>query len=158
MSSLMAEIEKLSLRNQNLMMTRLSTAKEAATTDDQEINNETLGVWVSDYVYPELASSSDEEMRMVELRVSVRSGGESSQVDVLTTRLLEFLKRVQNVTLISMAANTHITQGTTAINQLTFRLTIIEVCTPKKQKQLRNMHVIETFNLPLCRTTYMSID
>ncbi|TKY54475.1 dimerization protein [Spatholobus suberectus] len=117
MRSLMDEIEKLNIRNQQLMT--VLPAKEATSTEENKgsSSNERLSVRVSHV----LESSSSEE-QMVDLQVTVR--GESSRVDVLI-RLLEFLERVQNVNLISMDANNHITGGT-AINQLTFRLMVIE--------------------------------
>lgn len=98
---MMAEIEKLNQRNQQRL-------------------NERLHVWVSHV--PE-SSSSEERM----IQVTVR--GESSQDDMVI-RLLEFFKRVQNVSVISMGANTSITEGA-AINQINFRLRIVEVCTLK---------------------------
>lgn len=116
----MAEIEKLKIRNQQLMT--LLSDKEASNTEEANASNssyERLNVGVS-----HVPQSSSEE-RMVDLQVTVR--GESSQVDI-SIRLLEFFKRVQNVSLISMGANMHVTEGT-IINQLTFRLRIIEVCT-----------------------------
>ncbi|TKY54474.1 dimerization protein [Spatholobus suberectus] len=117
MRSLMDEIEKLNVRNRQLM-TVLST-KEATSTEENKgsYSNERLSVRVSHE-----SESSSSKQRMVDLQVTVR--GESSQVDILI-RLLEFLERVQNVNLISMDANNHVTGGTT-INQLTFRLRIIE--------------------------------
>ncbi|KAL2338733.1 hypothetical protein Fmac_013179 [Flemingia macrophylla] len=120
MRSLMDEIEKLNVRNQQLMKTVL-TAKEGSSSSSEEqegsSSNERLNVRVSHE--PECSSS---EERMVKLQVTMR--GESCQVDVLI-RLLEFLKGVQNVNLTSMVAN-HIT-GDTAINQLTFRLRIVKM-------------------------------
>ncbi|XP_061361462.1 putative transcription factor bHLH041 [Gastrolobium bilobum] len=117
LSSLMAEIERLSSRNQQLIT--LLSAKESTINEESKgsSSNERLHVRVSHV----LESSSSEE-QMVDLQVIVR--GESSQVDILI-RLLEFLKRVQNVSLISTDVNTHTTEET-AINQLTFRLRIIE--------------------------------
>ncbi|KAJ1400677.1 Myc-type, basic helix-loop-helix [Sesbania bispinosa] len=124
MSSLIAEIEELHLKNHKLMA--LLSAKELEENKGNERMN-IAGVSNVNVNVVEAASSSSEE-RMVELQVSVRGEVSShSQADILI-RLLEFLKGVQNiVSLISMEANTHITQGT-LINQLTFRLRRIEVC------------------------------
>ncbi|XP_027333856.1 putative transcription factor bHLH041 [Abrus precatorius] len=118
MKSLMDEIEKLYISNQQLM-TFLSEKGALSTEENIAISsNERFKVEVSDVL-----ESSSSEGRMVDLQViSVR--GESSQVDILI-RLLRFLERLQNVSLISMAANNHITQRA-AINQLTFRLRILE--------------------------------
>lgn len=117
----MAEIEKLSKRNQELMS--LLPAKESSTgqkTKPSFSSNERLNVQVSHV--PQ--SSSSEDQRMVDLQVNVR--GQVSQVDILV-RLLQFLKQDQNVNLISMGANTHNAEGN-ALHQLTFRLRIVEVC------------------------------
>jgi len=128
MRSLMDEIEKINLRNQQLMavLSAKETTVSATSTEENKAkpssssSNERLNVLVSVV----LESSSLSEERMVDVQVTLR--GESSRVDVLI-RLLEFLERVQNVNLVSMYANNHIIGGTT-INQLTFRLRIIEVC------------------------------
>ncbi|RZB71836.1 putative transcription factor bHLH041 [Glycine soja] len=126
MRSLMDEIEKINLRNQQLMavLSAKETTVSATSTKENKAkpssssSNERLNVLVSAV----LESSSLSEERMVDVQVTLR--GESSRVDVLI-RLLEFLERVQNVNLVSMYANNHIIGGTT-INQLTFRLRIIE--------------------------------
>ncbi|KAK7388206.1 hypothetical protein VNO78_23015 [Psophocarpus tetragonolobus] len=83
-------------------------------SSDERLN---VGVWHAS----ESKSSSSEE-QMVELQVTVK--GENCQVHVLI-RLLEFLEGIQNVNLISIAANSHITPGT-PINQFTFALKIIQ--------------------------------
>ncbi|KAL2960721.1 hypothetical protein AAZX31_17G052600 [Glycine max] len=121
MRSLMDEIEKLNMRNQQLMT--VLSVKEATATSTEEnkakpsSSYERLNVGVS-----HVSESSSSEEQMVNLQVTVR--GESCLVDLLI-QLLEFLERVQNVNFVSMDANNHIT-GETAINQLTFRLRIIE--------------------------------
>ncbi|OIW18720.1 hypothetical protein TanjilG_13473 [Lupinus angustifolius] len=114
LKSLTAEIEKFNIRNQQLT-TFLSTIE--ANASNSNFSNEQLKIRVSN-----VPQSSLSEERMVDLHVTVR--GESSQVDI-SIRLLEFLKRIQNLSLICMEANTHVTEGTT-INQLTFRIGIIE--------------------------------
>ena len=118
---MIAEIEKLNIRNQQL--TTLLSYKEVSVQETNvSSSNERLDVGVS-----HVPESSSSEERMVDLQVIVR--GESSQADIVI-RLLELLKRVQNVSLVSMVANTHVTEGT-AINQINFRLRIVEVCTLK---------------------------
>ena len=108
-----AQIDKLSKRNE-LLEALILPAKEASE------GNERLSVRVSDV--PESSSSQE---RMVDLQVAAR--GQSSQVDILV-RLLESLKELQNVNLISMETNTRTADGT-ALNQVTLRLRI-EVCIP----------------------------
>ncbi|ESW10713.1 hypothetical protein PHAVU_009G231600 [Phaseolus vulgaris] len=118
LSSLMAEVDELSKRNEGL--TSLLPSKEP-TTEETRVRlspNERLGVRVS-----HVAESSSSQDRRVELQVNVR--GQVSQID-LSICLLEFLKRCLNVSLVSMDANTHIAQGNNALHQLTFRLRIIQ--------------------------------
>lgn len=129
----MAEIDKLSKRNQEL--TSLLPAKESSTEETKAMifpSNERFYVQISD-----VPQSSSSEERMVDLQVAVR--GQISQVDALI-RLLEFLKRAQNVSLVSMDANTHVAEGNT-LNQLTFRLRILEVCCLSKNNFMK-MYVI----------------
>ncbi|KAK7354643.1 hypothetical protein VNO80_20108 [Phaseolus coccineus] len=118
LSSLMAEVDQLSKRNQGL--TSLLPSKEPTTEETKArlSPNERLGVRVSHV--PESSSSQD---RMVDLQVNVR--GQVSQID-LSICLLEFLKRCLNVSLVSMDANTHIAEGNNVLHQLTFRLRIIQ--------------------------------
>ncbi|CAL0306978.1 unnamed protein product [Lupinus luteus] len=114
LKSLAAEIEKFNIRNQQL--TTFLSATEA-NASNSTFSNEQLNIRVSN-----VPQSSLSEERMVDLHVTVR--GESSQVDI-SICLLEFLKRLQNMSLICMDANTHVTEGTT-IHQLTFRIRIIK--------------------------------
>lgn len=116
----MAEIEKLSKRNQEV--TSLLPSKESSTkeTKGSLSSNERLNVRIIQV--PETSSS---EEAMVDLQVNVR--GQISQVDMLM-RLLEFLKQVHNVSFISMDANTQTEEGN-SIHQITFRLRVSQVCT-----------------------------
>ncbi|XP_047151831.1 putative transcription factor bHLH041 [Vigna umbellata] len=119
MRSLMVEIEELKMRNEQLM--RVLSGKEVGSSREEDRGrsyNERLNIRV---LHASESSSSEEQM--VNLEVTVRE--QSSEVNVLV-RILEFLERVQNVTLISTNTNLHITEGGTAINVLTFRLRIIE--------------------------------
>ncbi|CAL0304781.1 unnamed protein product [Lupinus luteus] len=113
LKSLMVEIEKLSLRNQELVS--LVPTKESSTQEAEASfsSNERLNVRVS-----HVPQSSSSEERTVELQVNLR--GQVSQVDILIS-LLEFLKQTQNLSLISMEA----TQGN-ALHQLNFTLRIVE--------------------------------
>ncbi|KAL5098272.1 hypothetical protein RYX36_002599 [Vicia faba] len=118
--SLMEEIEKLSKRNQQLLMSQKSAASNKETMKFS--SNERINVRVSHV--PESSSSHDEPM-LVELQVNVI--GQISQVDVLI-RLLEFLNQVNHVNLISMdATNTNTSQEDNYLHQITFRLRITQV-------------------------------
>ncbi|XP_073223102.1 putative transcription factor bHLH041 isoform X2 [Cicer arietinum] len=124
--SLMAEIDKLSKRNKDLM-SQLQ-AKELSTTTTQEItkasnfsSNERLNVRVLHV--PESSTSSLENQPMVDLQVNVM--GQISQVDILI-RLLEFLKQVQHVNLVSIDATNTNNAQVNSIHQLTFRLMITQ--------------------------------
>lgn len=123
----MAEIDKLSKRNKDLM-SQLQ-AKELSTTTTQEItkasnfsSNERLNVRVLHV--PESSTSSLENQPMVDLQVNVM--GQISQVDILI-RLLEFLKQVQHVNLVSIDATNTNNAQVNSIHQLTFRLMITQV-------------------------------
>ncbi|KAK7329680.1 hypothetical protein VNO77_23855 [Canavalia gladiata] len=117
MSFLMDEIQKLNIRNQQLMT--FLPIKEAISIEENKANpsNErfNVGVW-------HVLDSNSSQEPTVDLQVTVR--GESSQLHILI-RLLEFIKTVQNVSLISMGSNDYITEGT-VINQVTLRLRILE--------------------------------
>ncbi|CAI8589819.1 unnamed protein product [Vicia faba] len=118
--SLMEEIEKLSKRNQQLLMSQKSAASNKETMKFS--SNERINVRVSHV--PESSSSHDEPM-LVELQVNVI--GQISQVDMLI-RLLEFLNQVNHVNLISMdATNTNTSQEDNYLHQITFRLRITQV-------------------------------
>ncbi|XP_027901948.1 putative transcription factor bHLH041 isoform X1 [Vigna unguiculata] len=119
LSSLMAEVDQLSKRNEGL--TSFLPSKEPTTEESKArlSPNERLSVRVSHV--PESSSSQE---RMVELQVNVRA--QVSQID-LSICLLEFLKQCLSVSLVSMDANTHIAEGNNnVIHQLTFRLRIIQ--------------------------------
>jgi len=121
--SLMADIEKLNNKRKQQLMTDLS--REGSSSRDENKGRFSDGrlnvrVW-------HVSESSSSEEQMVELRVTVRE--QSCHIDVLIS-ILEFLERIQNVTLISTNTNLHITEGGTTIDELTFRLRIIEVCIP----------------------------
>ncbi|QCD80283.1 Myc-type [Vigna unguiculata] len=119
MISLMVEIEKLKVRNEQLM--RVLSGKEVGSSREENSGgscNERLKVRV---LHSSESSSSEEQM--VDLEVTMRE--QNCEVNVLI-RIWEFLERVQNVTLISTNTNLHVTEGGTTINVLTFRLRIIE--------------------------------
>lgn len=119
---LMEEIEKLSKRNQELLMSQKSAALNKETvkfSSNERINVRVLHI-------PESSSSQDEPMT-VELQVNVL--GQVSQANMLI-RLLEFLNQVHHVNLISMDAtntNTNTSQENNYLHQITFRLRITQV-------------------------------
>ncbi|XP_057745216.1 putative transcription factor bHLH041 isoform X3 [Arachis stenosperma] len=125
LKSLIAEIEKLNIRNQQLKTLLGSSSSSYVNvhiSSSPSSSNERLNVAVS-----HVAGSSSSEERMVDLQVAVR--GESSshhhQSDIMI-RILEFLKSLQNLSFVSMAANTTTnTQGTT-ITQIIFRIRILQ--------------------------------
>ncbi|KAI4344526.1 hypothetical protein L6164_011742 [Bauhinia variegata] len=116
LSSLKAEIEKLSQRN--LQLESVLPAKEA---NAEETKTSSSGERLTVGVLHVPESSSSQE-RMVDLQVVVR--GQSTQADILS-RLLEFIRQDRNVSLISIHANTHMAEGT-ALNHVHFRLRIEE--------------------------------
>ncbi|MED6209600.1 hypothetical protein PIB30_056348 [Stylosanthes scabra] len=122
LSSLMAEIEKLRIRNQELESRLPDESKESTSTKTMLIvpPNERFHVQISD-----VPQSSSSEERRVDLQVALR--GQISHIDVVI-RLLEFLNLAQNVSLLSMRTNTNnnVGEGNNSINQLTFRLRILE--------------------------------
>ncbi|KOM29623.1 hypothetical protein LR48_Vigan728s004600 [Vigna angularis] len=116
--SLMADIEKLNMRKQQLRkdLSGVMSEENKGRTPDESLN---VRVW-------HVPESSSSEEKMVDLEVTVR---EQSCENVLIL-ILKFLERIQNLTLISTKTNLHTTEGGTTINVLTFRLRIIEVCIP----------------------------
>lgn len=115
----MSEIEKMTKRNQDLEALQNSINKKLPITKTAS-SNERVRVRVSDV--PGCSSSSEE--RIMELHVTaVRAQSHCSQVDILI-RLLQFLKGLQNLSLVSMDANnTRVAEGV-AIDELTLRLKI----------------------------------
>lgn len=117
----MAEIDKLSKRNQELMSQQLPAANKEEIvkfSSYERLNVRVLHVTGS--------SSSEDESMVVDLQVNMM--GQISQVDVLI-RLLEFLNQDQHVNLVSMdATNTNHAPGNDLLHQITFRLRITQVC------------------------------
>ncbi|KAI4335287.1 hypothetical protein L6164_013948 [Bauhinia variegata] len=115
LSSLRAEIEKLSKRNMQLESVLPANETNAEATKTSTFSGERLSVQVLHV--PESSSSQE---RIIDLQVLVR--GQNSQADILI-RLLEFIKQDQNVSMISIDANTHMAEGI-ALNQVHFRLKV----------------------------------
>ncbi|XVE54069.1 hypothetical protein DITRI_Ditri03aG0052400 [Diplodiscus trichospermus] len=112
LTSLKDQIAELSRRNQLLeaqLLPSREAAGEASGSSNERLNVRTTPV-------PESTS----EQRIVDLRVSVR--GERPIIDILI-HLLEFLKLDRNVNLMSIEANTQITE-LGSVNHLNLRLGI----------------------------------
>lgn len=114
LSSLKAQVDELSRRNQILEAQVLPTAREAAAA--ASVNAEER---VQVRVSPVAESTS--EWRTVDIGVIVR--GECPALD-LVIRILEFLKRDDNLSLISVEANTQIGADSTSFNHVILRLRI----------------------------------
>ncbi|MED6109268.1 hypothetical protein PIB30_031813 [Stylosanthes scabra] len=125
LKSLVAEIEKLNIRNQELVKTLVGSSSSSyvnvISNNSSSSSSSLLNIAVSHV----LAGSSSSEERTVDLQVAVRS--HDHQSDDIVIRLLEFLKSLHNqLSLVSMATNstTNTTQGTT-LNQINFRIRIL---------------------------------
>ena len=114
MTSLKAQVEELSRKNQKLE----AQLSKAAVAQVRDSSNERLDVRVTHI------SESTSEQRIVDLVVNLR--GESPILDTVITRILEFLRQVTDVSLISIDASTH-TAESTSFNRVILRLNI-EVC------------------------------
>ncbi|KAK8543719.1 hypothetical protein V6N13_025890 [Hibiscus sabdariffa] len=121
--SLKAQIAELSRQNQLLQAQLLPAATEASSSSNLRLNvqrttvsesNERLNV----RIIPVLESTS--EQRIVDLRIGIR--GEQPLENILV-RLLEFLKLDTNVSLMSMEANTQISE-LGSVNHVNLRLRI----------------------------------
>ena len=107
-----AQIVELSRQNQ-LLEAQLLPSREA-TREVSGSSNERLNVRITP------VSEPTSEQRIIDLRVSVK--GEKPMEDILI-HLLEFLKLDKNVSLMSIEANTHITE-LSSVNHVNLRLRI----------------------------------
>ncbi|XP_041002914.1 putative transcription factor bHLH041 [Juglans microcarpa x Juglans regia] len=117
LSSLKAQVAELTRRNQLSEAQQLLSAKEV-NEEETSSSNERLMVRISAVS----GSSSPDQERIVELRVTVR--GECPMED-MTIRILEFLKQVQNVSLVSMETNIIQMTESTSSTRITMRLRIV---------------------------------
>nr|GMC65430.1 putative transcription factor bHLH041 [Ipomoea batatas] len=111
LSALKAKVEELSRKNQMLEAEVAKGAKAAA--EEEEDGGGRVDVRITD-----AGESTSEDNRVVDLRVTVR--GENGTILELVMRLLEFLKQVENVRLISVEANTR----SNSVNRIILRLVI----------------------------------
>lgn len=114
LKSLKAQVLELQEKNSSLEAS-LSSEKEALQEPFQEIGSERTVVQVVE------APESSSESRRIELRVIVRE--EDCEMTDLLLRLLECLKQMQDVSLVSIDADTHL-QETNQINRAIFRIQI----------------------------------
>lgn len=120
MSSLKAQVAELSRRNQQLEAQLLQSCKEeekeeAILFPQKEIR---FRVGISQ------VQESTSEGQIIDLNIATR--GEFSSLTNIVIGVLEFLKQLNNVRVVSMEGNTQLTPSSSSINHLTLRL-IIEV-------------------------------
>ncbi|XP_034913306.1 putative transcription factor bHLH041 [Populus alba] len=111
LTSLKAQVEELSRKNQKLE----AQLSKAAVSQVRDSSNERLDVRVTHI------SESTSEQRIIDLVVNLR--GESPILDTVITRILEFLRQVTDVSLISIDASTH-TAESASFNRVILRLNI----------------------------------
>lgn len=122
LSSLKAQVEELSKRKQILEEQLLPTSRRESAMEEARSSLLSAGssnlfeVGISRHP----ASASDDQ-QIVDLNVSVR--GEASPMADIAIRILEFLKQVNNVSLVSMEANTRVAESGVS-NHVTLRLRI----------------------------------
>lgn len=111
LTSLKAQVEELTRKNQKLE----AQLSKAAVSQVRDSSYERLDVRVTHI------SESTSEQRIIDLVVNLR--GESPILDTVITRILEFLRQVTDVSLISIEASTH-TAESTSFNRVILRLNI----------------------------------
>ncbi|KAL5572465.1 hypothetical protein UlMin_022062 [Ulmus minor] len=116
LTSLKSQVAELSRRNQQLEA-KVLAGKEADSEEASELpSGERVGVAITHVT----AESTSEEAQVIDLRVILRS---AVSAEDLVLRILEFLKQLNNVSLVSLEANNHQIQAT-SINRLTLRLRV----------------------------------
>lgn len=121
LTSLQAQVAELTKRIQQLeanVIAKGASHEEAMAAGGSSSSDEKVNVRVS-----HVSESTSEEAQLVDLQVRLRT--RSSAEDVLI-RILEFLRRDNNVSLLSMEANSHITDSSSTA-RVTLRLRV-EVC------------------------------
>ncbi|KAB2618351.1 transcription factor bHLH041 [Pyrus ussuriensis x Pyrus communis] len=121
LTSLKAQVAELSKRNQQLEarllpLTSLGANEAAAAAGS---SNERVSLTVSRV---STESSPDQDEQIIDLQVILRS--QESCTEDMVIRILEFLKRVENVSLMSMEANTWISESNSNINRVILRLRV----------------------------------
>lgn len=121
LTSLQAQVAELTKRIQQLeanVIAKGAIHEEAMAAGGSSSSNEKVNVRVS-----HVSESTSEEAQLIDLQVRLRT--RSSAEDVLI-RILEFLRRDNNVSLLSMEANSHFTDSSSTA-RVTLRLRV-EVC------------------------------
>ncbi|CAN6541172.1 unnamed protein product [Malus baccata var. baccata] len=121
LTSLKAQVAELSKRNQQLEARLLPLASlganEAAAAAGS--SNERCSLTVTRV---STESCPDQDEQIIDLQVILRS--QESCTEDMVIRILEFLKRVENVSLMSMEANTWISESNSNINRVILRLRV----------------------------------
>ncbi|KAG8657047.1 hypothetical protein MANES_03G034700v8 [Manihot esculenta] len=116
LTSLNAEIEKLSKKNKQLeAQLQQLPAEEVAEEEGSESSNERLELRVT-----QVSETTSEEQRIIDLQVVIRG---ESPVQEMLIRILEFLNQVNNVNVIFIVASTRTTESRSA-NRVRLRLKI----------------------------------
>lgn len=126
MTKLKAEIEELSLRNKQLEARVLVPSNKAANEEDIEVIESSSSTTedhqrVLDVRLRHVSESTSEQVQIVDMQVALRA---AIPAEGLVLRILEFLKQDPNVSLVSMEANTHMTESSSSINRITLRLRV----------------------------------
>ncbi|XP_038878717.1 putative transcription factor bHLH041 isoform X2 [Benincasa hispida] len=117
-SSLKAQVAELSRRNQQLEAQLLQSAKEEGKKEANFFpQEERFRVGISQ------VQESTSEGQIIDLHIATR--GESPLINIIIG-VLEFLKQLNNVRVVSMEGNTQLTPSSSSINHLTLRLIIEE--------------------------------
>lgn len=116
-----AQVEELSRRNKELQAahvlspapaTNIRFIDSSSTSDNQSV----------DVRIRHVSESTSEAAQIVDLQVILRA---AIPVEDLVLRILEFLKSDQNVSLMSVEANTHLTESSsTSLNRIILRLRV----------------------------------
>ncbi|XP_050372980.1 putative transcription factor bHLH041 isoform X2 [Argentina anserina] len=128
LTSLKAQVDELSKRNQQLEAAAKLKTKEEEEKDPEEDQEEVEAAAsssterVSVTLTHVSSSSTDQDHQIIALQVMVRSG-ECSTEDIVI-RILEFLKQVKNMSLMSMQASTRKTELHPNINRVVLILRV----------------------------------
>lgn len=120
-----AQVDELSKKNQ-----QLEAAARLIAKDEEEVAGSSSSERVSVTLTHVTGSTTDQDHpQIIDLQVIVRSGESSTENIVI--RILEFLKQVKNVSLVSMEASTLKTESNPNINRVVLRLRVDDqVCNP----------------------------
>ncbi|XP_017178235.1 putative transcription factor bHLH041 isoform X2 [Malus domestica] len=122
LTSLKAQVAELSKRNQQLearLLPLASLGANEAAAAAAGSSNERCSLTVTRV---STESSPDQDEQIIDLQVILRS--QESCTEDMVIRILEFLKRVENVSLMSMEANTWISESNFNINRVILRLRV----------------------------------